>query len=116
MPSSTFGPVLQGTSKSWRRDSSPVVFEHRPRVSEFQFEVPDVPPGRYLVALFDGGEGAGHYSWNFVTVEGPGAGTGPDAGSGAGDGWDSLLVILGAAGAALLAAIGWLVPRRFRRP
>lgn len=46
-----------------------VIFEHRPRVPEFSFKVPDVPPGRYLVALFDGSESAGHYSWNFVTVE-----------------------------------------------
>lgn len=90
--------------------ASQVVFEQRPRVSEFQFEIPDVPPGRYLVALFDGSEGAGHYSWNFVTVEGPGADAEPDGG-GAGDGRDSLLVVLAAAGVALLAAVGWLALR-----
>jgi len=47
---------------------SPVVFLHRPRVGTFSFEVPQVRPGRYLVALFDGSEGGTHYTWDFVTV------------------------------------------------
>lgn len=32
------------------------------------FVVPRVAPGRYLVAVYDGGEGGQHYSWETFTV------------------------------------------------
>jgi hypothetical protein len=35
----------------------------------FVFRAPDIEPGRYLVALFDGSEGGTHYTWDFVTLE-----------------------------------------------
>jgi hypothetical protein len=47
---------------------SSVVYTRRPRVSQYSFKVPQVAPGKYLVALFDGSEGGTHYTWDFVTV------------------------------------------------
>lgn len=35
------------------------------------FEVPIVRPGRYMVQIFDGSEGGGHYTWGFFTVASP---------------------------------------------
>ena len=45
-----------------------VVF-NGPRQPGFGFRAPDVEPGRYLVALFDGSQGGTHYTWDFVKVE-----------------------------------------------
>jgi hypothetical protein len=42
----------------------------RPPRSSAELRVPDVPPGRYLVALFDGSESADHYTWDFIRVVG----------------------------------------------
>jgi hypothetical protein len=39
--------------------------------------IPRVPPGRYLLAIYDGGEGGQHYSWETFTVTAAKAGT-PD--------------------------------------
>jgi len=47
---------------------SSVVFTSGKRQERFSFTVPRVPPGRYLVSLFDGGEGGVHYTWDFVEV------------------------------------------------
>ena len=33
----------------------------RPR--RHTFRVPSVPPGRYVIAIFDGSEGGSHYTW-----------------------------------------------------
>ena len=72
-------PNCYGCQLGLRRDhvsGTPaiIVFEHRPRAPEFSFAVPDVPPGKYLIALFDGSEGGGHYTWSYVTVAGAGDG------------------------------------------
>lgn len=32
------------------------------------FTIPQARPGRYLIALYDGGEGGVHYSWDWFTV------------------------------------------------
>lgn len=32
------------------------------------FDVPEVPPGRYGVVIFDGSEGGQHYTWDFFRV------------------------------------------------
>jgi hypothetical protein len=36
--------------------------------SQLQFVVPDVPPGRYIVVMYDGSEGGRHYTWNTFKV------------------------------------------------
>ncbi len=33
-----------------------------------QFQVPDVPPGRYEVKIYDGSEEGQHYTWDFIRV------------------------------------------------
>ena len=56
----------------WRfhaKDSPSVVVYDGIRQPGFVFRAPDVKPGRYLVALFDGSEGGTHYTWDFVTLE-----------------------------------------------
>ena len=40
----------------------------RPRRDHATVRVPDVKPGRYLVALFDGSEGGTHYTWAYIEV------------------------------------------------
>lgn len=40
----------------------------RPPARPGGFTVPDVAPGRYVVALYDGDEGGAHYSWETLTV------------------------------------------------
>lgn len=51
------------------------------RYAEGRFTVPPAAPGRYLVALYDGGEGGAHYSWETFTVTAaPGAALGVLAG------------------------------------
>ena len=32
------------------------------------FRVPRVPPGRYVIAIFDGSEGGSHYTWTHFRV------------------------------------------------
>jgi len=41
----------------------------RPRQRGASVRAPDIPPGRYLVALFDGSEGGSHYTWSYLTIE-----------------------------------------------
>jgi hypothetical protein len=36
--------------------------------SQLQFVVPDVPPGKYIVVMYDGSEGGRHYTWNTFKV------------------------------------------------
>jgi len=36
----------------------------------FSFRVPAADPGRYLLLVYDGTEGGGHYTWEFVRVSG----------------------------------------------
>ena len=63
------------------------------------FVIPRAAPGRYLVALYDGGEGGAHYSWETFTVTGAPARATTRADSGDGiPGW-----VLGGAVAAALA-------------
>jgi LPXTG-motif cell wall-anchored protein len=76
----------------------------RPPRDSVELRVPDVPPGRYLIALFDGSEGGTHYTWDHLTVLGGDA----DAG-----GLDPALAI--AAGLLLLAGAGAFALRRSRR-
>ena len=38
--------------------------------SELQFVVPDVPPGEYLIVMYDGSEGGRHYTWDTFRVTG----------------------------------------------
>ena len=35
------------------------------------FTVPDVPPGRYPVVIYDGSEGGAHYTWDYFNVTAP---------------------------------------------
>jgi hypothetical protein len=45
-----------------------LVLQEQPRPSPATFRVPTTAPGRYLVLLYDGTEGGGHYSWDYITV------------------------------------------------
>lgn len=84
----------------WRhhvKGSPSVVLYDGIRQPGFVARAPDVRPGRYLVALFDGSEGGTHYTWDFVQVE---AGLPEKAADEKLSGW----VIGLAVGAGLLAA------------
>jgi hypothetical protein len=80
------------------------------------FAIPDVAPGQYLVALYDGGEGGAHYSWDTLTVlredervTGRATGTPPSGGV-------AVPTFVGAVLAAGCAGlIGGAALRRFRR-
>lgn len=76
------------------------------------FTVPRVPPGRYLVALYDGGEGGQHYSWETFTVTGSAAAR-PTSNSGSSSSTPALAIVIGAAAAGLL--IGYVIGTRRRR-
>lgn len=43
--------------------------------SQLQFVVPDVPPGKYIVVMYDGSEGGRHYTWNTFKVTAASAAT-----------------------------------------
>jgi hypothetical protein len=46
--------------------------------SQLQFGVPDVPPGKYIVVMYDGSEGGRHYTWNTFKVTGVAPADGED--------------------------------------
>lgn len=97
--------------KLWRyhRDDAPSnlrVFTRRPPAGRFRIEVPQVPPGRHLIALFDGTEGGTHYTWDFVRVRARAGDTSEERGGNAL--WVVIVVI--AVGAA--AGIGFAIRRR----
>jgi hypothetical protein len=91
----------------------PWAYERRyPRAS---FVVPSgTPPGRYLVALYDGGEGGAHYTWESFTVTGAAAGP-ADRPQHDDEPIDWPVWIAAAAGLVLGAAGGIGVARRYFR-
>lgn len=54
-------PPITVFRQTWR-------YSKRPLNHGGTFVVPRVAPGRYLVALYDGGEAGAHYSWETFTV------------------------------------------------
>jgi hypothetical protein len=93
--------------RTWR-------YTGRPLNTAATFRVPRVPAGRYLVALYDGGEGGQHYSWETFTVTNS---RGPrstlNAHSSSSSAGLSIAAGLAAAAAALL--VGYAVGARRRR-
>ena len=68
-----------GPESLWRehRPGAPVTiyrdtwrYSRKPRNDGGNFRIPAAAPGRYLIALYDGGEGGQHYSWDTFTVTG----------------------------------------------
>lgn len=58
--------------RSYEAQEKTLTLYERPRArSGGAFEVPMVRPGRYMVQIFDGTEGGGHYTWGFFTVASP---------------------------------------------
>ena len=45
-----------------------VVLDQAPDRSRLQFVVPDVPPGKFVVVMYDGSEGGFHYTWDTFKV------------------------------------------------
>lgn len=52
----------------YRFDQPMVVVAETDDRSQLQFVVPDVPPGKYIVVMYDGAEGGRHYTWNTFKV------------------------------------------------
>lgn len=75
----------------------------RPPRSKLRLKVPGAPPGRYLIALFDGSEGGTHYTWDFVEI------------NQAGDGESALPILIPVAAMALVGTAGIAWARRVRR-
>ena len=76
-----------------------------------RFVVPDVEPGTYPVAIYDGAEEGGHYTWDLFTV------TEPDPASRAWT-WIVPLLVVGFVGVILIARRAIQLPvggRRDRR-
>ncbi len=83
------------------------------------FRVPEVPPGVYLMLIYDGSEGGSHSTWDYFHVIGSppmvrevsaAAGATPDS-----DGGSPLFVALGFAGGALAGAAAVGLLRRSHR-
>jgi hypothetical protein len=55
------GPPVTVYRQTWR-------YSRRPPNQGGTFTIPRAAPGRYLVALYDGGESGMHYSWETFTV------------------------------------------------
>jgi hypothetical protein len=73
--------LLIGPKSLWR-DHRPgiaptVVFRKAYRYADLplrgpvEFQVPEAPPGRYLVSVYDGSEGGVHYTWETFRVTEP---------------------------------------------
>jgi hypothetical protein len=89
-----------------------VTLARNPKPTREVVPVPDVPGGRYLVAIYDGSEGGNHYTWDHVRVAGRRAdsSTPPEAVTPATEdgmpwGWLGLAVALGAATGALASRL-----------
>ena len=75
-PNQTDLPI--GPQSLWREHRpglpSTVVFQKAYRYADLPlrdpvaFEVPQAPPGRYLVSIYDGSEGGSHYTWEYFRV------------------------------------------------
>lgn len=55
------GPPITIFRQTWR-------YSVRPLNRGATFVIPRVAPGRYLIVLYDGGEGGSHYSWQTFEV------------------------------------------------
>jgi hypothetical protein len=96
------GPPVTVYRQTWR-------YSRRPPNRGGSFVIPEAAPGRYLVALYDGGESGAHYSWETFTVTRAPAPARPEAGGGVPK------ATLGAAAAvALIACLAVVVGRRRR--
>jgi hypothetical protein len=49
-------------------DVPSLILDEATRPAVMRFKVPDVPPGRYLVVVYDGSENGFHYTWQPFTV------------------------------------------------
>ena len=88
-------------------------------VRRASWRVPEVPPGVYLVLIYDGSEGGSHSTWDYFHVLGPApareraprpvAAASPDP-----DGWPPALVALGVA-CGVVAGAGAVALVRRRR-
>ena len=113
-----------GPESLWRRHrgGAPVTvyrrtwrYSRRPPNQGGTFAIPRVAPGRYLVALYDGGESGMHYSWETFTVtRATAASRAPDTDKSGGGvpAW----VLVAAVGAALAAGFGAGSAARGGRP
>ena len=61
-----------GPRPLWREQQrgqpSHELLRRRSPAKRSRFRVPEAPPGRYLIAVFDGTEGGAHYTWERVWV------------------------------------------------
>ena len=88
-------------------------------VRRASFRVPEVPPGVYLVLIFDGSEGGTHTTWDYFHVLGPAPATSTAAGRSAAasateDGISPAVLALGILGGLILGA-GTVAALRRRR-
>lgn len=69
-----FGIAPDYLASAYLADAPTVTVLSRPRtkpVRNWSFPVPDVPPGVYLVLIFDGSEAGFHSTWDYTHVGGP---------------------------------------------
>jgi hypothetical protein len=89
-------------------------------VRRARYRVPDVPPGVYLVLIFDGSEGGSHSTWDYFHVLGPAPASRPanrtaaEPTSATEDGTSPAVLALGVLGG-LILGVGTVAALR-RRP
>jgi hypothetical protein len=69
-----FGIAPDDLASAYRPDAPTVTVLSRPRTKparNWSFRVPDVPPGVYVVLIFDGSEAGFHNTWDYIHVGGP---------------------------------------------
>lgn len=66
--------ISKDLASAYRPQSPTVTLLSRPRnkpIPRTSFRVPKVPPGVYLILIFDGSEGGAHNTWDYLHVPGP---------------------------------------------
>jgi hypothetical protein len=93
-------------------------YSERPLNRGRSFVIPRAAPGRYLIALYDGGEGGQHYSWETFTVRKarPGTTTAPVKRTSSSGGVATGIFVAGILAALLTGLAGGILLRRKRRP
>jgi hypothetical protein len=92
-------------------DQPPQILAEPPERQQLRFAIPDVPPGEYLIVVYDGSESGLHYTWETFSVTAGSPVEHSDTRSQENDSPASLWPL----GAALLIAglgAGWLIGRR----
>lgn len=105
------GPPITVYRTTWRYSPGPLN-------QGGSFVIPRAAPGRYLIALYDGGEGGQHYSWETFTVRKarPSTTTRPAKRTNSSDGVPTGIFVAGILAGLLTGLAGGTLLHRKHRP